>query len=228
MIAGVGRRISRQRTKCYSLKKTPSRLNQGLTSLCPTIRFYSQNVHVEDHLSGTDMEETTNVDASQPRFSIYDEVPTLSDVVDTDAVNVDALIDELPEDDISQEHMLKPISEFKPLKDSFAIIHIGGKQFKVTSGDEIMVSVMENVEIDDHILLDKILLVGTRGFTAVGQPILTKAKILASVEEHSLGVKELIFKKKRRKGYQRLRGARHPYTLLHIHEVLVDKSVVKN
>lgn len=79
----------------------------------------------------------------------------------------------LPENELSQEVMLRPVQDFVPVKDSFAVIHVSGHQvccyalvcllvqYKVTEGDEIMVEKLE-APVLSQILLDKVLLVGTR------------------------------------------------------------------
>jgi large subunit ribosomal protein L21 len=61
---------------------------------------------------------------------------------------------------------------------------VGGKQYKVTKGDLITTETLQ-VEVGDHIVLDKVLLVGTKDFTAVGTPLLTKAKVAATIEEQT-------------------------------------------
>jgi ribosomal protein L21 len=100
--------------------------------------------------------------------------------------------------------------------------------------------------LQSRILLDKILLVGTRfvkhrvlsfasflvshsywpsnrTFSAVGQPLLTNVKVHAEVEEQTKSAKVIIFKAKRRKGYKKHRGHRQPYTLIRILDVMVKE-----
>ncbi len=67
----------------------------------------------------------------------------------------------LAESELTQEKMLVPVSDLVSVKDSFAIIHVSGHQYKVTEGDEIMVEKLD-VPVLSRILLDKVLLVGTR------------------------------------------------------------------
>eukprot|EP00029_Vermamoeba_vermiformis_P000641 TRINITY_DN1083_c0_g1_i2.p1 TRINITY_DN1083_c0_g1~~TRINITY_DN1083_c0_g1_i2.p1 ORF type:complete len:171 (-),score=31.57 TRINITY_DN1083_c0_g1_i2:81-593(-) len=137
------------------------------------------------------------------------------------SVDPHSLVETKTRNEITQKDMLVPASSMKPLADSFAVVSVGGKQFKVTKGDEIMVDKMEGAPLMAKILLDKVLLVGTKEFTVIGQPLLTKVKVLSTVEEVSKAEKVLIFKKRRRKHYRNLKGFRASYTLLKIEDVLV-------
>lgn len=87
-----------------------------------------------------------------------------------------------------------------------------------------MIESIPNVPVQTEILLDKILLLGSKEFTLIGQPLLTSVKILASIEEHEKSEKVIIFKKKRRQNYQRKTGHRQPYTLLRIVDVMGAKE----
>jgi len=144
---------------------------------------------------------------------------TLPDV----PVAIAKLQETLSEEKITQESLLKPVEAFQPLKDSFAIVWIGGHQYKVTEGDEIMVNKLD-APISSEILLDKVLLVGTKEYTVIGTPLLIKAKVLARVEEQSKAEKIIVFfKMDASKTSRRRLGHRQPYTLLHILDVMVEK-----
>jgi large subunit ribosomal protein L21 len=53
----------------------------------------------------------------------------------------------------------------------------------------------------------------------VGAPLVAGASVSAEVVRHGLGKKVLVFKKKRRKGYQVKKGHRQGYTELRITEI---------
>jgi len=131
----------------------------------------------------------------------------------------------LPEHEITQATLLAPVQNFTPLKDSFAVVHIGGHQYKVTEGDEIMVNTLD-APVRSKILLDKVLLVGTKDQTVIGTPMLTKAKVHAQIEEHSKTEKVIVFKKRGDTKSSRTRsGHRQPYTLLRILDVMVENEL---
>jgi large subunit ribosomal protein L21 len=58
------------------------------------------------------------------------------------------------------------------------------------------------------------------GAVKVGTPVVEGAKVTASVVEHVRGEKVLVFKKKRRKGYQKMNGHRQYLTKIQIEEVI--------
>ena len=60
------------------------------------------------------------------------------------------------------------------------------------------------------------LLVGTAKATVVGRPVVPDARVVCSVEEQTKDAKVVIFKKRRRKGYQRKKGFRRYVTVLEI------------
>jgi large subunit ribosomal protein L21 len=74
----------------------------------------------------------------------------------------------------------------------FAIIHLCGKQFKVTPGDIILVEGYWEPSNGDQLRLEKVLLCGSQDFTLIGRPILQKGlvDVQATVIEKSLQVQE--------------------------------------
>jgi len=105
----------------------------------------------------------------------------------------------------------------------FAIVHLCGTQYKLHPGDVIVTQKLL-AEVGEEIILDKVLLVGTKNWTAIGTPLLPLAKVFAIVEEQTLSEKVIIFKKKRRKNYRRLKGHRQQITTLRITDVSIEKT----
>jgi len=54
----------------------------------------------------------------------------------------------------------------------------------------------------------------------VGTPVIESAKVVAEVLSHVKGDKVLVFKKKRRKGYQKLNGHRQQFTQIRVKEII--------
>ena len=100
----------------------------------------------------------------------------------------------------------------------YAIVNILGKQFKAEEGKKASVPKIKG-EIGDKITFDKILLIKDGDSTLVGNPILSGASISAHLVEHKRRKKILVYKKKRRKGYQRKNGHRQWYTDIEIKKV---------
>lgn len=108
---------------------------------------------------------------------------------------------------------------FKPFEPAFAVIQIGSHQFKVSNGDCIYTERLKFCEVNDKLVLNRVLMLGSATQTIIGRPILPDAAVHAVVEEHALDAKVIIFKKKRRKNYRRTRGHRQELTRLRITDI---------
>jgi large subunit ribosomal protein L21 len=101
----------------------------------------------------------------------------------------------------------------------YAIVEIAGQQFKVEKDKKVFVHRLAAAE-GSSVEFDKVLLVDNEGTIAVGTPVVEGAKVTAKVLEHTKGDKVLIFKKKRRKSYQKLNGHRQSFTQVLIEEIV--------
>ena len=100
----------------------------------------------------------------------------------------------------------------------YAIVDIAGQQFKVEAGQQVFVNRLASAE-GDAVSFDKVLLVDEQGQVKVGAPYVEGVVVKATVLEHCKADKVIIFKKKRRKGYQTLNGHRQYLTKLVINEI---------
>jgi len=100
----------------------------------------------------------------------------------------------------------------------YAIIRTGGKQYQVTAGDTLRVEKLKG-EVGDTVELADVLLVADGEDIKIGRPVVDGAKVVARIAEHGKAKKVLVFKKKRRKGYQVQRGHRQQFTSLKIEEI---------
>jgi large subunit ribosomal protein L21 len=98
---------------------------------------------------------------------------------------------------------LPPFNEFG----MYAIVEIAGQQFKVQKDRKVYVHRLE-AEEGSRLSFDKVLLIENEGQVTVGAPAVEGASVSAVVERHLKGDKVLVFKKKRRKGYQKMNGHR--------------------
>uniref|UniRef100_A0A0D6R5R0 Large ribosomal subunit protein bL21m n=2 Tax=Araucaria cunninghamii TaxID=56994 RepID=A0A0D6R5R0_ARACU len=116
----------------------------------------------------------------------------------------------------------------KPKEPIFAVIQVGSHQFKVCSGDRIVVEKLKFADVNQKILLNKVLMLGTKSQTIIGRPILPNAAVYALVEEQALGAEVIIFKKKRRKNYRRMNYHRQELTRLRIYDIKgLEESLVE-
>lgn len=108
----------------------------------------------------------------------------------------------------------------------YAIVEIAGQQFKVERGNKVYVHRLQANEGAD-LEFDKVLLIDNGGKVDVGSPTVNGAKVAATVIQHLRGDKVLVFKKKRRKTYQKLNGHRQDFTQILIQGVLPKGETVK-
>jgi large subunit ribosomal protein L21 len=101
----------------------------------------------------------------------------------------------------------------------YAVVEIAGQQFKVENNKKVFVHRLEASE-GDALEFSKVLLIDNDGDIRVGTPVVEGAKVTAKVLEHVKGDKVLVFKKKRRKGYQKLNGHRQAFTQVQIEEII--------
>ena len=103
----------------------------------------------------------------------------------------------------------------------YVIAEINGQQFKIEEGKKLFVQHMQDVEAGATVEFDKVLLVDNNGTVTVGAPIVEGAKVVCEVKSPLVkGDKVLVFHKKRRKGYKKLRGHRQQFTELTIKQVI--------
>ncbi|MBM7097607.1 MULTISPECIES: 50S ribosomal protein L21 [Alteribacter] len=101
----------------------------------------------------------------------------------------------------------------------YAIIETGGKQVKVTEGQEVFVEKLDIAE-GETVTFDRVILVGGDE-TKVGSPLVEGASVSAKVEKHGRGKKTIVYKMKKRKNYRRKQGHRQPYTKVTIDSITV-------
>lgn len=100
----------------------------------------------------------------------------------------------------------------------YAIVDIAGKQIKVEKGQKIYVNRLHADE-GQSVSFDKVLLVDNNGKVSVGAPTVSGASVTAKVLNHLKADKVIVFKKKRRKGYQKSNGHRQPITKVEIESI---------
>lgn len=96
-----------------------------------------------------------------------------------------------------------------------AVVDILGQQFKVTENTKYYVPRLKQ-EPESEVTFDQVLLLSDGKETKVGNPVLKGAKVTAKVIGHTKDNKVLVFKKKRRKGYQKLNGHRQQLTRIEV------------
>lgn len=103
----------------------------------------------------------------------------------------------------------------REVNELYAIIETGGMQFRVEPGARLNVPLLQ-AEAGSTIRIDQVLLLDVDGAVSVGSPTLAGAFAEARVLEHGRGDKIVVFKRKRRKGFEKTQGHRQDYTRIEI------------
>jgi large subunit ribosomal protein L21 len=101
----------------------------------------------------------------------------------------------------------------------YAVIKSGGKQYRVESGKQVRVESLA-ADVGTAVAFEEVLLVGTGDNVKVGAPLVSGAKVKATVVSHGRGDKVRIFKMRRRKHYQKSQGHRQNYTEVRIDDIV--------
>ena len=105
----------------------------------------------------------------------------------------------------------------------FAIIETGGKQYRVTKDDVISIEKIAG-KPGDNVTLDQVLLLNDDKDINLGTPLLKGAKVSATIVNQAKADKGIVFKKKRRHNYRRLKGHRQELTYLKITDISTTSS----
>ncbi|EFA02054.1 large ribosomal subunit protein bL21m [Tribolium castaneum] len=109
----------------------------------------------------------------------------------------------------------------------FAVVHVAGKQVKITEGDVFIVEGYWPPDAGDKISLDKVLLVGASDFTLIGRPLVQRGlvRVEATVIEKNVSHTKTHFRKKRRKQYMRINFYRTPRTMVRVNRIEIVGEV---
>ena len=98
----------------------------------------------------------------------------------------------------------------------YAIIATGGKQYKVSEGDVIMVEKLD-AEAGNAVTFDNVIAVSNDSLK-VGADV-ASATVTATVMEQGRGRKIIVYKYKRKTGYHKKNGHRQAYTKVKIDKI---------
>jgi len=101
----------------------------------------------------------------------------------------------------------------------YAIIKTGGKQYRVKSGEQVRVESL-TAHVGAAVSFEQVLAVGEGDAVRVGAPLVSGAKVKATVLAHGRGEKLRIFKMRRRKHFQKTQGHRQNYTEVRIDDIV--------
>ena len=105
-----------------------------------------------------------------------------------------------------------------------AVIQIGGEQLRVEKGKIFTIDRLSK-KSGEKISFNNVLLIEKGGSVQIGNPVIEKAVVSASILEHFKGEKVIVFKKKRRKGYKVKNGHRQYLTKIKIEDISIKGGV---
>ena len=108
----------------------------------------------------------------------------------------------------------------------YALVKTGGKQYRVSKDDTILVERL-SAEEGEQIILSDIVMLGDDEKVTIGTPRVDGAGVSATVIRQTRGPKIIIFRRKRRKNHRRIQGHRQDLTLLKINEIAEDVKSLK-
>ncbi|KAG6865133.1 hypothetical protein C0991_004870 [Blastosporella zonata] len=108
----------------------------------------------------------------------------------------------------------------------YVVANFVGRKYILAPRDLLTVPRPRDVQVGDVLTLDEIHELGSREYTLRGNPTISpdRVRVQATVVEHTKGKMESIFKKKRRKGYQKTITHKQPYTRLRIGDIEIPIS----
>ena len=103
----------------------------------------------------------------------------------------------------------------------YALVKTGGKQYRVSKDDTILV---ERIAAEEgaEVILNDIVMLGEGDKVTIGNPKVDGAAVSATVVRQTRGPKIIIFRRKRRKNHRRTQGHRQDLTLLKINDIAED------
>ena len=108
----------------------------------------------------------------------------------------------------------------------YALVRTGGKQYRVSKDDTILV---ERIAADEgsEVILDDVVMLGDGDKVTIGTPRVEGAAVSATVMRQTRGPKIIIFRRKRRKNHRRTQGHRQDLTLLKINMIAENSKSLK-
>lgn len=101
----------------------------------------------------------------------------------------------------------------------YAILEVGGKQYKVAEGESFETELVKNIKEGEQIVIDKVLAVRNNDNLKIGSPYLDGAKVTATLVKNGRYKKVITVKFRRRKGYHRVKNHRQWYSMLKVEKI---------
>ena len=108
----------------------------------------------------------------------------------------------------------------------YALVNYSGNQLLIKEGEKIKIPFIDQ-KVGSKLVFDSVMFLDDGKTKKIGNPYIKTFSIDAKIISHGKDKKVIVFKKKRRKGYQKKNGHKQPYTLLEINKIQVKKTAPK-
>ena len=108
----------------------------------------------------------------------------------------------------------------------YALVDYSGNQILIKEGEKIRIPFTDK-KVGTKIVFDNVLFIDDGKDKKVGKPYINSFSINAKIVSHEKDKKIIVFKKKRRKGYQKKNGHRQNYTLIQVDSISTKKTAAK-
>ena len=109
----------------------------------------------------------------------------------------------------------------------YAIIDYKGNQILLKEGTQVRIPFAKDCKVGSKIKFENVLFYDDGSKKYSGDPFVKNMNFEAKVISHEKDSKILIFKQKRRKGYQKKNGYREDYTLIQVDKLTKAKKTAK-
>ena len=105
----------------------------------------------------------------------------------------------------------------------YALVNISGTQIKIEEGVNTRIPLQKN-KIGSKIKLDNVLLFDDGKNKKIGNPYIKSLSFDAKIISHNEDKKILVYKKKRRKGYEKKLGHKQKFSVIKVDKLLVKTT----
>lgn len=103
----------------------------------------------------------------------------------------------------------------------YAIVEFKGSQYKVEKDQLLKVAYLgSELEPGTEVEIERVLMFKNDEDIQIGHPTVENAKVLCEIVSHGKDKKVIVFKKKRRKGYEKKQGHRQNFTMIKVKEII--------
>lgn len=103
----------------------------------------------------------------------------------------------------------------------YVVIKTGGKQYRVSKGEEITVEKLPG-DRGDEVIFDQVLMLAKEEEIMLGSPTVPGVKVIGEIVRQEKGPKIYVFRMKRRKGYHKKTGHRQMLTRVRIEDIVAN------